>query len=77
MTNKRFEKYEFDYIVLRNFYDFWLKELADYYIEAIKPIMKGNNEEGKKVTMNMLYICLDSGLKMLHPTMLYLTEELF
>lgn len=26
-------------------YDFWLKELADYYIEAIKPVTKGQNEE--------------------------------
>jgi valyl-tRNA synthetase len=27
--------------------------------------------------MNTLYICLDSALRMLHPTMPYLTEELF
>jgi len=24
-------------------YDFWLKELADVYIEAIKPVMKGTD----------------------------------
>ena len=58
-------------------YDFWLKELADVYIEAIKPVMKGTDEEAKKAARNTLFRCLDSGLRLLHPTMPYLTEELF
>lgn len=58
-------------------YDFWLKELADIYIEAIKPVMKGTDEEAKKAARNALFTCLDYGLKLLHPTMPYLTEELF
>ena len=58
-------------------YDFWLKELADVYIEAIKPVMRGTDEEAKRAARNALYICLDYGLKLLHPTMPYLTEELF
>lgn len=58
-------------------YDFWLKELADIYIESLKPIMKGNDEEAKKAARNSLYICLDNALRLLHPTMPYITEELF
>lgn len=76
LTNSRFDNYDFGYMV-QGLYDFWLKELADYYIEALKPVMKGNDEEAKKAALNTLYICLDSGLRMLHPTMPYLTEELF
>lgn len=75
-TNERFEKYDFGYMV-QGLYDFWLKELADFYIEAIKPVMKGNDADAKKAALNTLYICLDSALRMLHPTMPYLTEELF
>lgn len=75
-TNEKFEKYDFGQMV-QGLYDFWLKELADYYIEAIKPVMKGSNEEQKKAALNTLYVCLDSGLRMLHPTMPYLTEELY
>ena len=75
-TNSRFENWDFGYMV-QGLYDFWLKELADYYIEAIKPVMTGNDEEAKKAALNTLYICLDSALRMLHPTMPYLTEELF
>ena len=63
--------------MVQGLYDFWLKELADYYIEAIKPVMRGDDEEAKKAALNTLYICLDSALRMLHPTMPYLTEELF
>lgn len=58
-------------------YDFWLKELADVYIEAIKPAMKGTDEEAKKAARNTIFKCLDFGLRLLHPTMPYLTEELF
>ena len=58
-------------------YDFWLKELADIYIEAIKPVMKGDDEEAKKGARNTIFICLDKGLRLLHPTMPYITEELF
>lgn len=58
-------------------YDFWLKELADVYIEAIKPVMRGTDEQAKEAARNTLYICLDYGLKLLHPSMPYLTEELY
>lgn len=76
LTNERFENYDFGYMV-QGLYDFWLKELADYYIEALKPVMKSDDEDAKKAALNTLYICLDSGLRMLHPAMPYLTEELF
>ena len=51
--------------------------MADYYIEAIKPVMKSSDVESKKAALNTLHLCLDSALRMLHPTMPYLTEELF
>jgi valyl-tRNA synthetase len=58
-------------------YDFWLKDLADVYIEALKPTMKGSDEAAKLASRNVLFRCLDFGLRLLHPTMPYLTEELF
>lgn len=75
-TNQCFENYDFGSMV-NGLYDFWLKELADFYIEAIKPVMKGSNKDAQKAALNTLYICLDYGLKMLHPTMCYITEELY
>ena len=61
----------------QGFYDFWLKDLADFYIEAIKSVTKGTDAEATKAALNTLYICLDQALKLLHPTMPYLTEELY
>jgi len=58
-------------------FDFWKKELADVYLEATKPVMKGTDEAKKEAALNTLYICLDVALKLLHPTMPYLTEELY
>lgn len=70
------ENYKFGEMVM-GLFDFWLKDLADVYIEAIKPVMKGNDEEAKKAARNTLFRVLDFGLRLLHPTMPYLTEELF
>ena len=75
-TTQKMDEYDFGYMV-EGLYDFWLKELADYYIESMKPVMNGNDEEAKKAALNTLYIVLDTGIKMLHPVMPYITEELF
>ncbi len=75
-----------DNLAARNFmnatnaaYSFWLYELCDVYIEAIKPITDaGAADERKKTSaQNTLYTCLDEGLKLLHPFMPYVTEELW
>lgn len=39
--------------------------------------MKGDDEEAKKAALNTLFLCLDHGMKVLHPFMPYVTEELF
>lgn len=39
--------------------------------------MRSDNQENKSAALNTLYICLDTALKLLHPTMPYLTEELY
>lgn len=63
--------------MVNNLYDFWKKDLADVYLEATKPVMRSENADKKSAALNTLYICLDAALKMLHPTMPYLTEELY
>ena len=75
-TNANFENFRLGEMV-NNLYDFWKKELAAVYLEALKPVMKGNDAKRKEAALNTLYICLDYGLKMLHPSMPFITEELF
>ncbi|PVV05101.1 hypothetical protein BB560_000377 [Smittium megazygosporum] len=55
-------------------YSFWLYELCDVYIEYTKYI---TTEKGVISASNTLYTCLDQGLRMLHPFMPFITEELW
>lgn len=67
----------------------WLGDLCDVYIEAIKPVLAVQSQEehqgeqresrleGLRTTQNTLHWCLAAGLKLLHPFMPYVTEELF
>ena len=59
-------------------YDFWLYELCDIYIEAMKPLSSETAEESiRRSAQDTLYTCLDLGLRMLHPFMPFVTEELW
>ncbi|HOO74018.1 MAG: valine--tRNA ligase [Thermotogae bacterium] len=56
-------------------YEFFWNELCDWYIEAVKDRLKSENE--KSVAQNVLVYILDNSLRLLHPYMPYLTEELW
>lgn len=58
-------------------YNFWLYELCDVYLEAIKPAMRNKGSPEQKSAQHTLYTCLDYGLKLLHPFMPFVTEELY
>ena len=58
-------------------YQFWWSELCDVYLEVCKPVIDSDNLEAKKISQNVLYTCLDQGLKLLHPFMPFVTEELY
>eukprot|EP00192_Tetraselmis_astigmatica_P024574 CAMPEP_0117679300 /NCGR_PEP_ID=MMETSP0804-20121206/17744_1 /TAXON_ID=1074897 /ORGANISM="Tetraselmis astigmatica, Strain CCMP880" /LENGTH=940 /DNA_ID=CAMNT_0005488719 /DNA_START=78 /DNA_END=2900 /DNA_ORIENTATION=- len=61
-------------------YAFWQYEVCDVFIELMKPVMSKGEEEAaaeKDATRNCLWLCLDHGLKLLHPFMPFVTEELW
>jgi len=59
-------------------YSFWLYDLCDVYLEMIKPVFTTEgNDSAKAATSETLYICLETGLKLLHPFMPFVTEELY
>lgn len=53
-------------------HQFWLYEVCDVFIEAVKPVLPGS-----KTAADVLYLCLEQGLQLLHPMMPFLTEELW
>ncbi|KAF5368392.1 hypothetical protein D9758_002352 [Tetrapyrgos nigripes] len=59
-------------------YNFWLYELCDVYIEAMKPMTDESAPIAtRKSAQQTLYTCLDYGLRLLHPFMPFVTEELW
>lgn len=58
-------------------YRFWMSELCGIYLEGIKPVMRGDEEKKKRAARMVLYECLNAGIRMLHPMIPYVTEELF
>ena len=59
-------------------YSFFLHDLCDVYIEATKPLFETNIDSPEKVSaQNTLHTALEAGLKLLHPFMPYVTEDLW
>lgn len=75
-VTENIEKFEVG-IALQKVYDFMWTEFCDWYIELVKPILYGENDEAKGVVLNVLNKVLVSGLKLLHPVMPFITEEIY
>jgi valyl-tRNA synthetase len=58
-------------------YEFTWGVFCDWYLELIKPILAGEEDEAKTETRAATAWVLDQILKMLHPFMPFLTEELW
>ncbi|KLO21256.1 valyl-tRNA synthase [Marinitoga sp. 1197] len=73
IVSSSLKKYEFN-IAARALYDFFWNEYCDWYIEAVKNRLKSKN---KLIAQNVLVRVLDTSLRLLHPFMPFLTEELW
>ena len=64
-------------IATQTFVQYWTGELCDYYLEAVKPILYSKNPKLIGATKTTLFYAIESGLRLLHPLMPYITEELY
>jgi len=58
-------------------YDFIWSEYCDWYIEIAKSRLYGESTEGKAAVSAVLIHVLKASLKLLHPFMPFITEEIF
>src|SRR2546422_1467365 len=56
-------------------FDFVWKELADWYVEAVKPRL--GDGANAAVAQSVLAYCFDTVLRLLHPVVPFITEELW
>ena len=67
-------------IAVQKVYDFIWDEFCDWYIEMVKPRLystEAGEEEGKRAALWTLQNVLIDALKLLHPYMPFITEEIF
>ena len=65
-------------IAVQKVYDFMWDEFCDWYIEMVKPrLYKTDDMSSKLAALWTLQKVLISGLKLLHPYMPFITEEIF
>ncbi|TZE81726.1 valine--tRNA ligase [Calorimonas adulescens] len=75
-VNANLERFELG-LAASKLYDFIWSEFCDWYIEASKARLYGGNVEEKRACEIVLRYVLDNTLRLLHPFMPFITEELW
>ncbi|WFA09904.1 valine--tRNA ligase [Tissierella sp. Yu-01] len=75
-VSENLEKYEIG-LGAQRIYDFIWDEYCDWYIEMVKSRLYGEDRESKIVAEKVLVYVLKDILKILHPFMPYITEEIW
>lgn len=70
------DKYEFGEVG-RALYTFIWDDFCDWYIEMAKLPLYGEDEAAKKMTRSVLAYVLDNTMRLLHPFMPFITEEIW
>ncbi|MER2175310.1 MAG: valine--tRNA ligase [Carnobacterium sp.] len=71
-----FERFEFGEAG-RHLYHFIWDDFCDWYIEMSKEVLFGEDEKAKQTTRSILAYVLDQTLRLLHPIMPFVTEEIW
>ena len=64
-------------IAAQKIYDFAWSEYCDWYIEIVKPRLYSDDKEAKQAALYTLTYVLEKILKLLHPYMPFITEEIY
>ena len=75
-VTENMDKYELG-IAVQKVYDFIWEEFCDWYIEMSKPVLYSENEDEKLPVLWTLKTVLSEALKLLHPFMPFITEEIY
>ena len=75
-TNQAFDTYYF-HEAAQQIYQFFWRDFCDWYIEWMKPDLQSANAERAEVGWKNLFAAFDAALRLLHPVMPFLTEELW
>jgi len=71
-----YREYQFN-IVAQCLYQFFWNDYCDWFVEAAKSDIFGEDEARKKSTLAVMDVALSAILRLLHPFMPHITEELW
>jgi valyl-tRNA synthetase len=74
--HQAFEGYEFNQVTAK-LYEFFWASYCDWYLEASKASLHGSSDSAKSVTLAVMDHVLNVTLRLLHPIMPFITEELW
>lgn len=75
-VNRNLKKYELG-LVASKLYDFVWSDYCDWYIEASKSALYGENKSARDNTLSVLNYVLKNILKLLHPLLPFVTEKIW
>ncbi len=75
-VGKNMDKYEVG-LESGKLYDFIWNEFCDWYIELSKTALYSDNDEKRNTTVNVLLYVLRTLLKLVHPIIPFITEEIY
>jgi len=75
-VTENIEKFELG-IGLQKIYDFIWEEFCDWYIEMVKPRLYDRESDGRLEAQYVLNFVLGNAMKLLHPYMPFITEEIY
>jgi valyl-tRNA synthetase len=75
-VRKGLDGLEFD-IAAKELYQFFWHEYCDWYLELAKPALTGTDPGRKEAAQRVALVVLDRSLRLLHPFMPFVTEELW
>lgn len=74
--HKHFQSYRFD-LMAQTIYEFIWNEYCDWYVELAKPILVNSTTQVRQETLACLIFVLETCLRLLHPLMPFVTEEIW
>ena len=74
-VNAGLEAFNFSEAALALYHFFW-NELCDWYVELVKPVLRGEVGEKAATQHNLVWV-FDQTLRLLHPFMPFISEELW
>ncbi len=75
-VNRHYANYRFD-LIAAELHEFVWHHFCDWYLELTKPILNGEDEAARRGTGRTLVRVLETVLRLLHPIMPFITEEIW